>query len=156
MLPGYWGDGWRNVWLGVTAEDQERYEQRWRILQRLPAAIRFVSYEPAIGPLRIDGERLPDWVITGGESGAGARVCDPQWIRDAVADCERQGVAVFHKQWGSYRSNPLVFELGLTPYEAERRDPKENGKGGALLDGRLWRQFPESAGEQMTLCGLGT
>ena len=57
MLPSDWGDGYRNVWVGVTAEDQIRFDQRWTDLQKIPAVIKFVSYEPAIGPVRlpIDG-----------------------------------------------------------------------------------------------------
>jgi protein gp37 len=47
MLPSGWGDGWSNVWLGTTAEDQERYDQRWPQLYRAPAAVKFISYEPA-------------------------------------------------------------------------------------------------------------
>jgi protein gp37 len=53
MLPDDWGDGYRNVWLGVTAESQWYFDQRWERLQRIPASIKFISYEPAIGPLRL-------------------------------------------------------------------------------------------------------
>ena len=49
-LPAEWGDGWPNVWLGTTAEDQERYDQRWPHLHRARAAVKFISYEPAIRP----------------------------------------------------------------------------------------------------------
>ena len=51
--------------------------------------------------------------------------------------------AVFGKQWGAYEDNPLVTEQGLTIPRARETDPVSNGKGGALLDGRLWREFPE-------------
>jgi protein gp37 len=51
MLPADWDDGYPNVWLGITAEDQEHYLMRWPILSRIPAVVRFVSYEPAIAPL---------------------------------------------------------------------------------------------------------
>jgi protein gp37 len=74
MLPGDWGDGYRNVWLGVTAEDQLRFDQRWPVLRAIPAVVRFISYEPAIGRLRLPKQGpCPDWLISGGESGAGAR-----------------------------------------------------------------------------------
>jgi protein gp37 len=54
MLPSDWGDvGYRNVWLGITAEDQPRFDQRWPLLQKIPAVIKFISYEPAIGRLRL-------------------------------------------------------------------------------------------------------
>jgi protein gp37 len=45
-----------------------------------------------------------DWIISGGESGGGARALDPRWVRKLIADCHRRGVAVFHKQWGTYQS----------------------------------------------------
>jgi len=141
MLPSDWGDGYRNVWLGVTAEDQTYFEQRWDVLQKIPAAIRFISYEPAIGPLRLpEHGPFPDWLISGGESGGGARPLKPQWVRQVIADCRNRGVAPFHKQWGSYASNPLVAEDGLTNAEAERLD--KYGKGGGLVDGEFVREFP--------------
>lgn len=139
MLPADWGAGYRNVWLGVTAEDQERYDQRWKHLANVPAAVRFVSYEPAIGPLRISNLlSRPDWLIVGGESGPGARAMDPQWVRDVVADCRRIGIAPFFKQWGTYGNNPLAetTEVG----HLKVIDP--HGKGGGLLDGLVVRDFP--------------
>ena len=80
-------------------------------------------------------------MISGGESGAGARPLKPQWVRDVIADCRRFGVAPFHKQWGSYHNNPLVVEKGMTPREAREIDAE--GKGGGLVDGKLVREFPE-------------
>jgi protein gp37 len=72
MLPSDWGDGYRNVWLGVTAEDQKRFDQRWKHLQNVPGSIKFISYEPAIGPLRLPKRGpLPDWLISGGEVAVG-------------------------------------------------------------------------------------
>ena len=143
FLPDEWGCfGYPNVWLGSSMENQEYFEQRWRILCEIPAVIRFVSYEPALGPLRLPFGVVPDWIICGGESGPRARTMDPQWARDLRDDCLRRGVAYFHKQWGSYPSNPLCYEQRMTTCEAEALDGKANGKGGALLDGRLWRQFP--------------
>jgi protein gp37 len=141
MLPSDWGDGYRNVWLGVTGENQEWFDQRWSILQRLPAVVRFISYEPAIGPLRLPRHGpFPDWLISGGESGPGARPLDPKWVRDVVADCRRREIAAFHKQWGTYKSNPLVVEQGMTIEEAKRAD--SFGKGGGLIDGVLVHEFP--------------
>jgi protein gp37 len=141
MLPSDWGGGYRNVWLGVTAEDQKRFDQRWPYLEAIPSRIKFISYEPAIGPLRLPKRGpLPDWLISGGESAVGARPADPQWVRDIIADCRRGGVARFHKQWGTYASNPLVADEGLTAAEAERVD--KHGKGGGLVDGELIREFP--------------
>ena len=147
MLPCDWGEGYSNVWLGTTTEDASAYKQRASFLLKLPAAIRFVSYEPAIAPLGrldIDG-RSPDWVIIGGESGVRSdliRSTHPQWARDAIAECLRVGAAPFLKQWGTYKNNPSVVEDGLTEPQAIKIDPPENGKGGGKLDGRLWREFP--------------
>ena len=146
MLPSDWpSEGMSNVWLGTTAEDQERFDQRWPVLAAIPAARRFISYEPAIGPLRLsaDGPQ-PDWLISGGESGHGARPMNPQWARDVIDDCKRLGVAAFHKQWGAFRNNPLCFEQGLSAKDAEALDA--HGKGGGLLDGELYRRFPQSKG----------
>ncbi len=141
MLPPDWKDGYRNVWLGVTGENQEWFDHRWSILQRIPAVVRFISYEPAIGPLRLPRHGLfPDWLISGGESGPGARPLDPKWVRDVIADCRRREIAAFHKQWGTYNSNPLVVEQGMTIEEAKRADAF--GKGGGLVDGVLVHEFP--------------
>ena len=65
---------------------------------------------------------------------------DPQWIRDIVSDCRRLGVVPFHKQWGTYRNNPLVVEKGMTVEEAKHADPF--GKGGGLVDGDVVHEFP--------------
>jgi protein gp37 len=105
MLPADWGDGYPNVWLGITAEDAEHYRKRWPILSRIPAIVRFVSYEPAIAPLgSIDidtADCLPDWIICGGESGKGARRMKPVWVRAVRDECADLGIAFFMKQIGS-------------------------------------------------------
>jgi protein gp37 len=143
MLPADWGDGYRNVWLGVTAENQAYFDQRWKHLQNVPAVIKFISYEPALGPLQLPKHGpVPDWLISGGESGAGARPLDPRRVRDIIADCRRRGVALFHKQWGTYANNPLVVEQGMNIAEAKALD--KYGKGGGLVDGKLVREFPLS------------
>jgi protein gp37 len=94
-----------NVWLGVTCEDQAYYDRRWAIMSRLKAAVRFVSYEPALGPLTSlqlqPGGSIPDWIIAGGESGNGARRMKPKWVRALRNDCADLGIAFFLKQIGS-------------------------------------------------------
>jgi protein gp37 len=139
FLPPDWDDGYPNVWLGTTTEDQDNYDRRWRKLAAIPAKIRFVSYEPAMGPLTLHGSALPlpDWLIYGGESGPKARVADWRWGMRIMNECAALGVACFVKQHGTYASNPL----GDTA-EARRLDPPSNGKGGALLRGYLIREFP--------------
>jgi protein gp37 len=147
MLPSDWGNGYPNVWLGTTAEDADAYRQRVPSLLNVPAAIHFVSYEPAIGPLkRLDIDGLsPDWLIIGGESGVRSdliRPTNPRWAREAILECNRVGIAPFLKQWGTYTNNPYVAEAGYSLQQAMKFDPPENGKGGGKLDGRLWREFP--------------
>ncbi len=89
----------RNVWMGTSVETS-RYIHRVRTLQRVPAAVRFLSCEPLLGPLA----RLPlsgiQWVIVGGESGPGARGMEAEWVRQIRDQCRRRDVAFFFKQWG--------------------------------------------------------
>ena len=93
---------WPNVWLGTTAEDQNHYNQRWPILRKIPARVRFVSYEPALGPLKLgDHSTSPDWLICGGETGAGARMMKKRWARQLLAECQTSEGAFFMKQMTS-------------------------------------------------------
>lgn len=105
-----------NVWLGMTAEDQERANERIPHLLRVPAAVRFLSCEPLLGPVdltrffdawavkgetRLEPARRPNWVIGGGESGPGARPCDIAWLRSLRDQCKDAGVPYFNKQLGT-------------------------------------------------------
>ena len=86
-----------NVWVGVSAENQEQYRIRWNELcRRVRAKVRFVSVEPMLGPVRIFGHP-PDWVICGSENGAGKRPCDQQWIADLASECHFYGPSFFDK-----------------------------------------------------------
>jgi protein gp37 len=112
---GRYGIEWplKNVWLGTTVENNDYI---WRIayLLRTPAAIRFVSIEPMLGPVHINYSKmfptdvcfqkppLLDWVIVGGESGPGARPMHPDWVRHVRDDCVSAGVPFFFKQWGEW------------------------------------------------------
>ena len=114
VLPNHGLAAWPipNVWLGVSAEDQERADERIPDLLRTPAAVRFVSAEPLLGPIRMreklgddwlasgkSGERRGlDWVIVGSESGPRARNCDIAWVRSLRDQCQGAGVAFFWKQ----------------------------------------------------------
>ncbi|MBY5530216.1 phage Gp37/Gp68 family protein [Rhizobium leguminosarum bv. viciae] len=144
MLPLDWGtEGYDNVWLGFTAEDQARFDQRKKVIEQVPAAVWFVSYEPAIGSLRISGgDPKPDWLIVGGESGHGARPMDSTWVRDVISDCEAFSIAPFFKQWGAFGNNPLVSESRMALDEVKKIDV--HGKGGGLLDGKIVRRFPST------------
>lgn len=88
---------WANVWLGTTCEDQAAYDRRWPLLAAMTnVPVRFVSYEPAIGPLYVWGK--PDWIICGGESGPNRRTMEPVWARTARDECAASGIAFFMKQ----------------------------------------------------------
>lgn len=118
--------GWvpPNVWIGTSVEDQERADERIPHLVETPAAVRFLSCEPLLGPVdlrlhRVDGIAVDDlcgdcgerhegrcapgldWVIVGGESGPDARPMDPDWVREIVRQCRAADVAPFVKQLGS-------------------------------------------------------
>lgn len=119
MLPDDWRDGWPHVWLGTSIES-ERYADRARTLAAIPAAVRFISYEPALGPIAhaVDLRGI-HWLICGGESGPGFRRMDVKWARDIRDECTRNGVAFFFKQSSAFRT-----EMGTQ------------------LDGHTIRQFP--------------
>lgn len=109
-LPDDWADGYDNVWLGVSGEDHDWAMRRVRAAAQVPAAVRYLSYEPALGPVDWDrlfdiedpltGGSAIDWVIIGGESGHNARTFNIAWARLAVEACQRRGVAAFVKQLG--------------------------------------------------------
>ncbi|MEV8440451.1 phage Gp37/Gp68 family protein [Actinosynnema sp. NPDC051121] len=111
-----------NLWMGVSVED-ERQLLRIDDLRAVGAAVRFVSAEPLLGPLPDLDLTGIHWVITGGESGPGARPCDPEWVRQIRDTCAAANVPFFHKQWGG-------------------RHPKA---GGRELDGRIHSGMPPLA-----------
>jgi protein gp37 len=110
----------RNVWLGTSIES-DKYIGRADDLRATPAAVRFLSLEPLLGPLPSLDLTGIDWVIAGGESGPGARPMHPDWVRSLRDRCESAGVAFFFKQWGEYGIMPRTLpnslhsnELGIT------------------------------------------
>lgn len=111
-----------NVWMGVSIENR-RFIHRADALRHIPAAVRFVSAEPLLGPLDgLDLTRI-DWLIAGGESGHRHRRIDPAWVIALRDQCREDGVAFFLKQWGG-------------------RTPKA---GGRELEGRTWDEYPNPA-----------
>lgn len=103
-----------NVWLMVSAEDQPTADERIPYLLKTPAAVRGVSYEPALGPVDFTPWiKHLDWIIAGGESGPGARPAHPDWFRSARDQCAEAGTAFFFKQWGEWAPDPegLYSEL---------------------------------------------
>jgi protein gp37 len=107
-----------NVWMGVSVESQ-RYVFRVEHLRSVPAAVRFVSAEPLLGPVELDLSGIA-WLIAGGESGHRARPIDPDWVRSLRDACVAVGTVFFFKQWG-----------GPTPKA-----------GGRELDGRTYDEIP--------------
>lgn len=108
VLPPIWRDGMQgNVWLGISAEDQRRFDERYAYMDAVRAPVHFVSYEPALGPLSIGGRFRPlsggrgrgvNWVIAGAESGPRARPMDEAWVRELRLECAGAGVPLFYKQ----------------------------------------------------------
>lgn len=186
-----------NVWLGVSVENQQAAEERIPALLQTPAAIRWVSAEPLLGPLDLTaicyertatyedildalfceddpedchpiGTATIDWVVAGGESGAGARSLHPDWIRSLRDQCTNSRVPFFFKQWGEWLPGEAI--PGRTVYARcdngadfthtgnKRRDnfgthsDKHSGplislrigkkNAGRMLDGKIWNQFP--------------
>lgn len=123
MLPESWlshRKEWAHVWLGTTCEDQAAFDRRWPILREVPAEVKFISYEPAIGPLRLTARNTAGlrWVICGGESGAGFRKMPLVWAEDIKGDCARAGIAFFMKQLSGLRpdSADIPAELMLREF----------------------------------------
>lgn len=131
-LPANWGSGWANVWLGVTAENQRRADERLPVLLAIPSVVHFASCEPLLEHLDLSaylGLGL-DWVIAGGESGHGAGRMHPAWARDLRDQCVAANVPYFFKQWGD------IDEAGT--WVGKKRAGRE-------LDGRTWDEFPTPA-----------
>lgn len=122
-LPKDWGNGYPNVWLGVSVESQ-KYLNRAEVLSKIPSVIRFISYEPSLGLVDFSSV-LPNyqWLISGGESGYDPRPARQEWFESARDQCEKFGVAYFHKQNGG-------------------RTKIDGSYGGKLLDGKVYHSFP--------------
>lgn len=105
-----------NIWMGVSVEDS-KVKHRITDLQRVPAAVRFLSLEPLIGPV----DNLPlegiDWAIVGGESGPGAREMKIEWVRSVFRQCRKAGTAFFFKQWGGVRKDLTGRQLRGRTYD---------------------------------------
>ena len=101
-LPEDWGTGYLNVWLGVTCENRKQGFPRVDILRETPAKVRFLSCEPLLESVKDANLTGIDWVIVGGESGAGSREFDVEWGRELQARCLEEGVKFFVKQLGSH------------------------------------------------------
>jgi protein gp37 len=170
-LPADWGNGWPNVWLGVTVENQQMAYKRILHLLPIPAVIKFISVEPMLESIDLASWRqfshpygpikYLDWVICGGETGPGARPMHPDWVRSLRDQCQAAGVPFFFKSWGDwayYNGSPVEPNRVHWMWPDGRHEVigqgwKEDGSvlmchigkkaAGALLDGQEWLQFPE-------------
>jgi protein gp37 len=158
----------KNIWLGVTAENQEQADKRIPILLQIPAAVRFVSVEPMLGPVDLLSndylggcincevcldnpktcinraqDRKIDWVICGGESGPGARPMHRDWARELRDQCKAAGVPFLFKQWGEYAPNWLYDDNEKEIPGSIWMDRMGKKKAGRLLDGRIYDECPE-------------
>ena len=177
-LPGAELTAWPllNVWLGVSVENQKWADVRIPKLLETPAAVRFLSCEPLLGPVDFrawlpwktrayEGNLSIDWCIVGGESGPHARPMHPTWVRSLRDQCQAAGVPFFFKQWGEYRpaegallsdfaKHPVALDVQgrVLPGETDVRDVSafmvRIGKkaAGRDLDGRKWNEYPKEAG----------
>src|SRR3990167_2152639 len=122
-LPRDWGEGWANVWLGVSVESQD-YAYRVDSLLGIPAALHFISAEPLLAPVIFSTLVGIGWVITGGESDpVNPRPMNPEWAMSIRDQCANYGIPYLHKQNG-----------GNTKIDGEW--------GGRLLDGQIYDAIP--------------
>lgn len=153
MLPPSWFEGpWPNVWLGATICNQAEADRNVPHLTAIPAALRFLSIEPLLGPLsfrwarwvnqdatlrrfgrinHLEGLRGIHWAIVGGESGSHARPMDLASVRGLRDEFLEAGTAFFFKQWGEHDADGV-------------RVGKK--RAGRLLDGRIWNAIPRTQG----------
>lgn len=115
-----------NVWLGVTAENQKRFDERWECLKQISALILWVSHEPALGPIVYPSDFLAlgnkAWLVSGSESGPGARPSRLDWFRQDKDQCFQAGVPFFFKQY-----KPLRGRMVHMPE----------------IDGKIWNEYPK-------------
>jgi len=142
FLPRDWDNGYQNVWLGISVENQPMAEKRIPILLKIPAAVRFLSCEPLLGPVsfrwaswmsmpsrpdgssnHLDGLRGIHWVIAGGESGNGARPMHPDWARHLRDQCQEAAIPFLFKQWGEWVpiETPAVRQIPMGYFEAREK-----------------------------------
>lgn len=154
---------WPNVWIGATICNQEEADRDIPKLLKLPAAKRFLSIEPMLGPVDVreflefyvpkppyEDKNSPfglDWVICGGESGPHARPMHPAWVRMMRDQCAAAGVPFFFKQWGEWHPAPEIIDAGGSMFHqfSDGTWMQRVGKkaAGRLLDGWEWNEVPE-------------
>jgi len=118
-----------NVWLGVSVENFA-FKNRIDYLKEVDATVRFISFEPLIGPVgKLDLCGI-HWVIVGGESGRQARLIKKEWVEEIFIQCKEQNIAFFFKQWGTWGADEI------------KRNKKVNGR---KFKGKEWNEYPKSS-----------
>lgn len=135
----------QNVWLGTSVEDQNTADARIPALLDTPASIRWISYEPALGPVNLTSLDVLDWVVMGGESGRQARPMHPDWVRSIRDQCKAAGVPFLFKQWGEFAPVSDVAGPGEHFTFPDGATVRRTGKksAGRTLDGTIHDAFPK-------------
>lgn len=115
-----------NAWLGVSVENAT-FKTRINSLRKIKAKIRFVSFEPLIGPVGKLNLKGIHWAIVGGESGQKARPIKKEWIEEIFNQCQEHNVAFFFKQWGTWGADEV------------KRSKKANGR---IFKNKIWNEYP--------------
>jgi protein gp37 len=157
-----------NIWMGVSVENQKAADERIPVLLETPAAVRFVSFEPLLGPVDLDQDARfgglhafgggptwcachhgkLDWVICGGESGPNARPMHPDWARSLRDQCKNANVPFFFKQWGEYKNGSDFADDAIAVLDDGRVC---DGTIGEMM--RLDKESPTSGGTMMRRVG---
>lgn len=154
----FYGEALPNVHLGVSIENQAAADERREYLRQCPAAVKFVSYEPALSPVDWTGWEFVSQIISGGESGPGARPAYPDWHKATRDFCQANEIAYFFKQHGAwlhesqflkpdavYHSR-VTFKQVTYPMHVWPNNSISYRVGkraaGRLLDGQTWNEFP--------------
>ena len=126
----------KNIWLGVTVENQKEGLPRIDKLRDLKASVLFLSVEPLLEDLGKINLKNINWVIVGGESGNRARPMEKEWVVNIKQQCEKEDIAFFFKQWGTWGADKV------------KRNKKLNGKE---INGKVWQQYPEVIEQQFVV-----
>lgn len=152
----------KNVWLGVSVENQKTVDERIPLLLQTPAAVHWISAEPLLSQINIepylgiedeDGHDFPglNWVVAGGESGPNARPSHPDWFRRLRDDCVSYNVPFFFKQWGEWIpagqsiSNPMWMPKDIPGFKfADGQNTMRLTRklDSHTLDGEKWNEYP--------------
>lgn len=125
-----------HIWLGASTESQDAYDERWPELVKVKTAVRWLSLEPLLGPVKLKDTDKLDWAVVGGESGS-ERAMDEDWATSLRDQCKKGGVPFFFKQWSDYDENGK-----------KRTKGKKDGLTPPPLKGVVHDAYPTSAAGQ--------